>query len=130
MAQDYNPFDYVNSINLKTADYTSDEGYMKHYPAFMVNKALSYFIDTIMHSNEMNRLGATLDKDMQYNFFIHSVRKSKRFSPWAKKSTNPDLDIVKQYYNYSTEKAEQALKLLSKEELQVIRSKLSVGGIK
>ena len=54
MAQDYNPFDYVNSINLKTADYTSDEGYMSHYPAFMVNKALSYFIDTIMHSNEMN----------------------------------------------------------------------------
>ena len=79
MAQDYNPFDYVNSINLKTADYTSDEGYMRHYPAFMVNKALSYFIDTIMHSNEMNRLGASLDKDMQYNSFIHSVRKSKRF---------------------------------------------------
>ena len=71
-----------------------------------------------------------LRNDMQYSFFIHSVRKSKRFSPWAKKSTNPDLDIVKQYYNYSTEKAEQALKLLSKEEIQVIRSKLSVGGIK
>ena len=107
MSADYNPFDYVNSINLKNADYTQDEGYMRHYPAFMVNKALSYFIDTIMHSNEMNRLGSTLDKDMQYNFFIHSVRKSKRFSPWAKKSTHPDLDLVKKYYNYSTEKAEE-----------------------
>ena len=61
---------------------------------------------------------------------IRDSRKSKRFSPWAKKSTHADLDLVKQYYNYSTEKALQALKLLNKEEIQVIRSKLNSGGMK
>ena len=121
--------DYLNSINLKTSDMTFDERAMKKYPAFVINKCMAQHIDTVMHANEMNSC-PQLRNDMQYSFFIHSVRKSKRFSPWAKKSTNPDLDIVKQYYNYSTEKAEQALKLLSKEEIQVIRSKLSVGGIK
>ena len=130
MAQDYNPFDYVNSINLKTADYTDDEGYMRHYPAFMVNKALSYFIDTIMHSNEMNRLGATLDKDMQYNFFIHSVRKSKRFSPWDKKTRDSDLDLVKTYYGYNTENARAALRILTQEQIEILKSKLNRGGTK
>ena len=122
--------DWLNSINFnKTNLIEDDPSIIKDYAPYIINRCLSGNIDSILFVNEMNKY-SFLDKDMQYNFFIHSVRKSKRFSPWAKKSTNPDLDIVKQYYNYSTEKAEQALKLLSKEEIQVIRSKLSVGGIK
>ena len=122
--------DWLNSINFNKQNLIEeDPSTIKDYAPYIINRCLSGNIDSILFANEMNKY-SFLDKDMQYNFFIHSVRKSKRFSPWAKKSTNPDLDIVKQYYNYSTEKAEQALKLLSKEEIQVIRSKLSVGGIK
>ena len=108
--------DYLNSINLKQGDLTNDAYAMQKYPAFVINKCLMHHIDTVLYANEMN-CSAHLRNDMQYSFFIHSVRKSKRFSPWAKKSTHADLDLVKQYYNYSTEKALQALKLLNKEEI-------------
>ena len=122
--------DWLNSINFNKQNLIEeDPSTIKDYAPYIINRCLSGNIDSILFANEMNKY-SFLDKDMQYNFFIHSVRKSKRFSPWAKKSTNPDLDIVKQYYNYSTEKAEQALKLLSKEEIQVIRSKLNSGGMK
>ena len=119
--------DYLNSINLKQGDLSNDERAMKKYPAFVVNKCLSSFIDTVMHSNEMNA-SSHLDKDLQYQYYIHSVRKSKRFSPWNKKSTDSDLELVKQFYGYSNEKAKVALSLLSKEKLEVIKAKLDTGG--
>jgi len=129
LSEQYNPFDYVNSINNKTVNYTNDEGYMRHYPPYMVNRAMSYHMDTVLHSNEMNRLHP-LDKDMQYHFYLYSVRKSKRFSSWGKKDTPKDLDIVKEYYGYSTEKAKEALRILSKEQIKVIKAKLDTGGLK
>ena len=96
--------DYLNSINLKTSDMTFDERAMKKYPAFVINKCMAQHIDTIMHANEMN-ISPQLRNDMQYSFFIHSVRKSKRFSPWDKKTKDSDLDLVKKYYGYNTENA-------------------------
>ena len=119
--------DYLNSINLKQGDLSNDERAMKKYPAFVVNKCLSAFIDTVMHANEMNA-SSHLDNDLQYQYFIHSVRKSKRFSPWDKKSKDSDLASVKQYYGYNTEKAQQAMKILTREQLEVIKSKLNTGG--
>ena len=65
---------------------------------------------------------------LQYQYFIHSVMKSKRFSPWDKKSKDSDLASVKQYYGYNTEKAQQAMKILTREQLEVIKSKLNTGG--
>ena len=119
--------DYLNSINLKQGDLSKDERAMKKYPAFVVNKCLSSFIDTVMHANEMNA-SSHLPNLLQYQYYIHSVRKSKRFSPWDKKSKNSDLDLVKKYYGYNTEKAQQAMRILTKEQLEVIRSKLNTGG--
>tara|TARA_B100000131_G_scaffold171394_1_gene165566 strand:- start:3205 stop:3591 length:387 start_codon:yes stop_codon:yes gene_type:complete len=119
--------DYLNSINLKQGDLSNDERAMKKYPAFIVNKCLSGFIDTIMHANEMNS-SSHLPNILQYQYFIHSVRKSKRFSPWDKKSKDSDLDLVKQYYGYNTEKAQQAMKILTREQLEVIKLKLNTGG--
>ena len=121
--------DYLNSINLKQGDLSNDERAMKKYPAFIVNKCLSGFIDTIMHANEMNS-SSHLPNILQYQYFIHSVRKSKRFSPWHKQSTDNDLELVKQFYGYSNEKARTALSILTKEELKVIKAKLDTGGIK
>ena len=119
--------DYLNSINLKQGDLSKDERAMQKYPAFVVNKWLSSFIDTVMHANEMNS-SSHLDKDLQYQYYIHSVRKSKRFSPWDKKSKDCDLDLVKRYYGYNTEKAQQAMRILTQDQIEVIRSKLDTGG--
>ena len=121
--------DYLNSINLKQGDLSNDERAMKKYPAYVINKCLSSFIDTVMHANEMNA-SSHLDNDLQYQYFIHSVRKSKRFSPWDKKSKDCDLDLVKQYYGYNNEKAQQAIRILTKEQLDVIKLKLNTGGRK
>jgi len=82
-----------------------------------------------MFANEMN-IHNHLDKDMQYQFYLNSLRKRKRFSPWIKKDKVQNLDIVKQYYGYSNEKAQQALRILSSEQLAFIRSKLDTGGKK
>lgn len=119
--------DYLNSINLKQGDLTEDERAMKKYPAFVINKCLMHHMDTIMHANEMNA-SSHLRNDMQYSFFIHSVRKSKRFSPWDKKSKDSDLALVKQYYGYNTENATAAMRILTKEQLEVIKSKMDRGG--
>tara|TARA_B100001057_G_C22668581_1_gene878896 strand:+ start:455 stop:850 length:396 start_codon:yes stop_codon:yes gene_type:complete len=119
--------DYLNSINLKQGDLTNDAYAMQKYPAFVINKCLMHHIDTVLYANEMN-CSAHLRNDMQYSFFIHSVRKSKRFSPWDKKEKNSDLALVKKYYGYNTENAVAALRILSKEQLEVIKSKMDTGG--
>jgi|TARA_A100001391_G_scaffold156439_1_gene114661 hypothetical protein len=82
-----------------------------------------------MFANEMN-IHNHLDKDMQYQFYLNSLRKRKRFSPWLKKGKVEDLNIVKQYYGYNNEKATQALRILTKEQLNYIKQRLDTGGIK
>ena len=82
-----------------------------------------------MFVNEMNKY-SFLDKDMQYSFYLNTLRKKKRFSPWLRKDKVTDLQSVKQYYGYSNEKASQALKILSKQQLEFIKQRLDTGGIK
>ena len=120
--------DYLNTIN-QTKQYLMDEdpGWEKNYPAYVINKCMSQHMDTIMYANEMNQYQG-LDKKLQYDFFINIVRPRKRFSPWGKKQKVTDLELVKQYYGYSTEKALQALRILSPEQLEIIRDKLNKGG--
>jgi len=126
---EYQLKDYLNGINLKQGDIHEDERAMKKYPSFVVNKCLAGHIDCIMHVNEMNRM-YDLDPDMQYNYYLYSIRKSKRFEPWNKVQTDNDLELVKQFYGYSTDKARDALKLLNKDQLEVIKSKLNIGGVR
>tara|TARA_B100000925_G_scaffold201952_1_gene153125 strand:- start:506 stop:895 length:390 start_codon:yes stop_codon:yes gene_type:complete len=121
--------DYLNSINFTKENLMSEEDptWEKKYPPFIVNKCLSGFIDTIMFANEMN-VNHQLASRLQYDFLINTVRKRKRFSPWLKKDKINDLDAVKSYYGYSNEKAQQALKILTKEQISFIKDKLDVGG--
>ena len=121
--------DYLNSINFTKENLMSesDPTWEKKYPPFIINKCLSGFIDTIIFSNEMN-LNHQLPSRLQYDFFINTVRKRKRFSPWLKKDKINDLDAVKSYYGYSNEKAQQALKILTKDQISFIKDKLDVGG--
>ena len=122
--------DWLNSIN-QTKDNIMDENPLseKEYPPYIINRCLSGFMDTVLYANEMN-MASHLDSKMQYDFFINSIRKRKRFSPWLKKDSLKDLELVKQYYGYSNEKAKTALGLLTKEQLKFIESKLNVGGKK
>ena len=123
--------DYLNSINQNKENLmdTDDPGWEKNYPPYVINKCLSQHMDTIMYANEMNRLPNT-DKRLQYDFFINTIRPRKRFSPWGKKKKVDDLELVKQYYDYSNEKAKQALRILSPDQLDYIKSKLNKGGKK
>ena len=123
--------DYLNSINFTKKDLmkSEDKQWIKKYPAFIINKILSGFQDTIMLVNEVNR-NHFLDKDMQYSFLLNSIRSKKRFSPFLRASKLKDIECVKEYYGYSNDKAKSALDILTKEQLKLIKEKLFKGGIK
>ena len=88
----------------------------KAYPAFMVNRALSYFNDTVLYANEMN-VNHHLDNILQYHFLINIVRKKKRFSKWLKPQEVNNLELIKEYYGYSNEKAKSVLPLFNNEQI-------------
>ena len=122
--------DWLNSINFTKENLLQeDPSLKKEYAPYIINRCLSGHIDCIMFVNEMNKY-ASLDKDMQYSFYLNSLRKRKRFSPWIRKDKVSDLEIVKRYYGYSNEKASQALKILSNEQLNFIKQRLDTGGKK
>ena len=122
--------DWLNSINFSKEDLTVDDpDTIKDYTPYIVNRCLSGHLDTVLYANEMN-LHPNLDKDMQYQFFLNSLRKRKRFSPWLRKEKVENLNIVKQYYGYSNEKATQALRLLTNDQLTFIKKRLDTGGYK
>jgi hypothetical protein len=123
--------EYLNAINFtkKNVMDSEDRMWVKKYPAFIVNKILSGFSDTIMLVNEMNR-NHFLDEDMQFQFLLNSIRSRKRFSPFLRANKLKDIECVKEYYGYNNEKAKVALDILTKEQLKLIKEKLFKGGIK
>ena len=123
--------DYLNSINFTKKDLmkSEDKEWIKKYPAFIINKILSGFQDTIMLVNEVNR-NHFLDKDMQYQFLLNSIRSKKRFSPFLRANKLKDIEVVKEFYGYSNEKAKSALDILTKDQLKLIKQKLYKGGTK
>ena len=123
------PFDYLNSINDTKIDIMVDEADERAYVPFVINRTLSYFSDTVAIANEMNQ-HHHVDKKLQYHFLINIIRKRKRFSKWTKPDLVSDMDVVKQYYGYSNEKARQILHLLSPEQIEELRKKVSKGGRK
>ena len=123
--------EYLNAINFtkKNLMDSDDLLWQKKYPAFIVNKILSGFQDCIMLINEMNR-NHFVDKDMQFQFLLNSIRSKKRYSPFLRSSKLKDLDVVKEYYGYNNEKAKSALDILTKDEVKLIKEKLFKGGKK
>ena len=112
--------DYLYSINQSKKNILDDDpDAVKKYPAYVVNRCLSSFTDTVLYANEMNK-NSHLPPKMQYDFFINSVKPRKRFSPWARKDSIDYLDIVKEYYGYNDDKALQALRILTKDQLDKI----------
>ena len=122
--------DWLNSINFTKENLIEeDPDLIKDYPPFIINRCLSGHLDAIMFANEMNKY-PNLDKDLQYHFFLNTLRKKKRFSPWLRKDKLTDLEIIKQYYGYSNEKALNALKILTPDQINFIKQRLDIGGIR
>ena len=120
-----NPFELINSISNTKKDILENE---KDYNAFMVNRGLSYFPDTVIYANEMNKFHH-LDSRLQYQFLINTIRKRNRFSKWNKSIESENINAIKKYYNYSNEKARDVLPLLSNENLNTIRGRINYDGI-
>ena len=123
-----NPFEFLNSINSTKKNLMDvDIDAEKSYNSFLVNRSLSYFPDTVLISNEMNRLHH-LDDKMQYDFLINIVRKKKRFSKWDKPDERANMECIKEYFGYSEPKAKQVIGLLTESQIKTITNKVSRGG--
>lgn len=120
-----NPFELIKSISSTKKDILENE---KDYNAFMVNRGLSYFPDTVIYANEMNKFHH-LDSRLQYHFLINTIRKRNRFSKWNKSIESENINVIKQYYGYSNEKARDVLPLLSNDKLKTLRGRIQHGGI-
>ena len=122
--------DWLKSINeTKTNLIDNDSTLEPKYLPYIVNRCMSGQIDTLMFANEMN-ISNHLDNKLQYDFLLYTLRKKKRFSPWLRKDKVTDLEIIKQYYGYSNEKAANALKILTPEQIKFIKQRLDTGGMK
>lgn len=122
-----NPFDFVNSIN--NGKYIMDDDTKEQaYTPFLVNRALSYFPDTILVANRVNTIHES-DHKLQYDYLINTIKPRKRFSKWAKRHEDSDIDLIMEHYNYSYTKAVHALSLLTEPQLESIKNKYNKGGI-
>ena len=120
--------DWLNSINrTKKNLIDEDPSLEKEYSPYIINRIYSGHLDSVLFANEMNKYNF-LPKKSQYDFLLNTLRPKKRFSPWLRKDEIKDLDLVKRYYGYSNEKAKQALRILTKEQLSFIKSKFETGG--
>ena len=124
----YDLKDYLNSINTTKENLMdSDVEAESKYPPYIINRCYSGFIDTILLANEMN-LNSHIDKKLQYDFYINIIRPKKRFSPWLRKEKLDSLECIKEYYGYSDEKAKVALRILTDEQIEFIKTRLNRGG--
>ena len=123
------PFDFINAINLTKKDLFKDDPQAKSdYVPFVVNRGLSYFPDTVLYANEMNR-NNSIPADWQFSFLLNSISKKKRFSKWHKKDAETEnFRLVKEYFGYSDSKTQEALSILSADQLVMIKEKLYKGG--
>jgi hypothetical protein len=118
----------VPSILQTKVNYLRDDVDLKEYSPFMVNRALSYHMDCVLYANEMNK-HHSIDKDMQYQYLLNTIRPMKRkFQPWQKSEKEKDIDCVKTYFSYSNQKAKDALRVLSKEQISQIKELVDIGG--
>jgi len=121
------PFDFLNAINDTKVNVMVDDIAEKQYLPFMVNRGLSYFLETVLYANEMNRNYHQFER-LQFDYLINSVSRKRRFSKWLKPTESADLLIVKEHYGYSNEKARSALTILSSEQLNELKKRTFKGG--
>jgi len=112
--------------NISSSD-TTMEYHESDYKQRVINKGLSYFIDSILYVNEVNQRHYLTNKQ-HYDYLFNSLRKKKRFSKWHKKTPVDNVSLVMQTYKYNQQRAEEALKLLSDEQISALQKKFERGG--
>lgn len=124
------PFDFINAILVSKKDLLKDDDQAaKEYAPFIVNRGLSLHLDCVLYANEMN-LHPSIDKDQQFQYLLNTIRPMKRkFQPWQKSEVDKDIDCVKQYFGYSNEKAKDALRILTTEQIEEIKNIVEKGGV-
>jgi len=122
-----NPFEYLNDITYGKKGIMVDDIAEKEYNAFIINRGLSMYSDTVLFANEMN-IHHTLDHRLQYDFFINIIRKQKRWSKWIKPQEVENLELIKEYYGYSNEKAKSVLSLLNNDQISELKQRIYKGG--
>jgi hypothetical protein len=128
-----NPFSFVNEINYSKKNIMVDQNgepsdmLEQLYDPYLTNRSLSYFNDTVLYANEMNK-NHHIDSALQNSFLLNTVRKRKRFSKWMNPNELEDLDVVKEYYDCSKEKARQALTLLTQNQINELKRRVCKGG--
>ena len=127
-APSISPFDFINAISYNKNDLMVDDWAERQYAPYIVNKGLSYGADTVIQANEMNSR-PHLDKKLQFQFLINNIRPKKRYNKWIKAEKIESIEVIKQYYGYSTDKARQVLPLLDQSQIDLIEQKLEKGGI-
>ena len=121
------PFEYINDITYGKKGIMVDDIAEKEYNAFIINRGLSMYPDTILFANEMN-IHHTLDHRLQYDFFINIIRKKKRWSKWIKSQEIANIELIKEYYGYSNEKAKSVLSLLNNKQIENLKHRIYKGG--
>ena len=122
-----NPFEYIKAINDTKKDIMVDDIAEKGYNPFIINRNFSFFNDTVLYANEMNRFHY-LDHRLQFDFFINIIKKKKRWSKWVKPQDIENLELIKQHYGYSNEKAKSVLELFNNEQIEELKRKGFKGG--
>ena len=122
--------DFLNSVNQTKVNIMDEDTLTeKEYPSFVVNRTLSYFLDTIMYANEINT-HHHVDNKLQFDYLLNSIRSKRRFTRWLKPDENKNLDAIKDYYGYSNQKANGALNILTEDQLSLIHERMEKGGLK
>ena len=110
-------FDYIGTINNKDK-YLGDT--LSGYNSYIANRALSNYKDCSLIVSEANKF-PFINEKAHYDYFYYKLKKSKRFSKWYKRIDPENLDMIKQYFGLSTRKAEEAIKVLSDNDLDKIK---------
>jgi len=119
----------IPSILQTKKNVFEEERDYKDYKPWLINRALSFHQDCILYANEIN-MYPDVDSDMQYQYYLNTIRPMKRkFQPWQKSEVLKDIECVKQYFGYSNEKAKQALRILTDEQIAEIKAKTNTGGV-
>ena len=122
------PFEFIKAINSNKNVMKNDSLAEKEYIPFLVNRGLSYFQDTILQVNEMNRCHY-LDKKLQFDYLLNNIRPRSRWSKWLKPDKIENLEIVKTYFGFGNEKAKDALEVLSDTQIEKIKEQFTEGGV-
>lgn len=126
--EEISPFAFIDDINHTQKNLIVDEWSERQYNPYIINKGLSFNRSTILQANMMNGR-SHLPKALQNQFLLSTIRPEKRFNKWFKRSDNSSIAVIKEYYGYSTEKAETILPLLTDEQIQYMRNRLTKGGL-